>query len=159
MPHDALVLTGAAAPPRGGGIECVRLTLPATNDGIREFLLNLSVLLAPLDLDEDALGNVEIILAELMNNVVEHAYAGRTDGQINIGIDLLGKLLIADVTDRGKAMPEHQVPRKRAAELDVPREDLPEGGFGWYMIHELVESLSYKRTDDMNIVRFSMRTA
>ena len=33
-------------------------------------------------------------------------------------------------------------------------DDLPEGGFGWGLIHDLTQGLSYRRVAEENHVRF-----
>ena len=33
-------------------------------------------------------------------------------------------------------------------------QDMPEGGFGWFMIHTLADSINYERIDDENRFTF-----
>lgn len=153
---DATVLTELTPPPRTGR-RAVSLTFPANTDAVRDVLHELDQALASHQLDEDARGSTEIVLAELLNNVVEHAYGDTSRGQIALSVDIIGKELVATVADRGRPLPNHQIPAKHAADLDVAREDLPEGGYGWFLIHELVEDLQYSRVDTLNLTRFTIR--
>jgi serine/threonine-protein kinase RsbW len=107
--------------------------------------------LAPLKLDVDAAGTVELVLAEALNNVVEHALA-HTGGQTRIVIRLKHDTLGLHVTivDRGVPMPDGMAPRGRAPEVAVEMPDMPEGGFGWFMIHSLAQNVSYARVGGEN---------
>lgn len=92
----------------------------------------------------------ETVVAEVLNNIVEHAYHGRPGGFIAVRLrfDLRG--MRAHFTDRGEPMPGGVLPQGRAADLDVASEDLPEGGFGWFLIHALSEDMDYRREDGVN---------
>ncbi|WP_146585021.1 ATP-binding protein [Puniceibacterium confluentis] len=95
-------------------------------------------------------GLVELVLAESLNNIVEHAYRGRTDGMITVTVTLKDRLLRLAICDQGHPLPGGDLPSGRAAQLDVPRGDLPEGGFGWHLIRSLARQLDYKRTGTVN---------
>lgn len=97
---------------------------------------------------------VEIVLAEVLNNVVEHAYAESGRGVIEIEIERLDDALAFRVTDNGTPMPEGAMPEGRPHDLDVPPDQLPEGGFGWFLIRELTEGLEYRRSANRNDLRF-----
>ncbi len=98
----------------------------------------------------ETLGNVEIALAEAVNNIVEHAYARRTPGQIRLRYDLGNSELRLDLDDDGTPYPDGQLPTGAPADLDVAVPDLPEGGFGWFLIRTLTRDLSYVRKDNRN---------
>ena len=42
---------------------------------------------------------------------------------------------------------------------DTALEDLPEGGFGWHLIHSLTNDLTYLRTGGCNRLRFLLPLA
>lgn len=156
MPPEALTITEPASP-RTPSPRFFRSSIPATGDGVRDALKGLSQELALAKVTQEGCGNAEIVLAELLNNVVEHAYLGCATGKIDLEFEVDRTWLKASVVDLGKPMPGSRMPQKKAANIDVDRQDLPEGGFGWFLIHELVESMSYIRDGNANVVRFSMR--
>lgn len=156
VPPEAMTVTKPKPPPRKSH-RIVRLSVPATGAGVREALARLTEVLSSFDIASDGHGNAEIVLAELLNNIVEHAYLDRGTGSIDLVYEVDRAVLSATVTDFGVPMPGSRMPHKRSANLEVARHELPEGGFGWFLIHELVDSLSYKRHGNRNIVRFSMR--
>ncbi|SIO17021.1 ATP-binding protein [Vannielia litorea] len=134
----------------------LRIVLSSTPLEVRRALEQVLGDLSPLDLNESERGIVELVLAEVLNNVVEHAYDENGSGEIKIAVLQGDRRLFCCVTDRGRPMPGLVVPVGQAAELDVPTNELPEGGFGWLLIRELTRDLRYTRTDNENRLTFSL---
>lgn len=110
--------------------------------------------MAEIPLRPDQLGTVETVLAEVMNNIVEHAYEDRGVGVIEMKITPEPDGLDVFVSDDGIEMPGGILPRGAPAKIDVPFESLPEGGFGWYLIRTLTKDITYARLDDKNTLSF-----
>ncbi|TRW98720.1 ATP-binding protein [Paracoccus sp. M683] len=114
------------------------------------------------DIDEDALGRLELVLAEVMNNVAEHGpWIGETgpDGgtlraapMIHICIVRHAGGLSCAVTDDGISLPDGCL--LPGAIPDAHSVDLPEGGFGWFLIHDLTQELCYYREETRNFLAF-----
>jgi serine/threonine-protein kinase RsbW len=104
--------------------------------------------------DDDTCGTVELVIAEALNNIVEHAYSGQT-GDIEIDVKLENDGLKFTIVDDGLPMPGNSLPPGHRVTLDI-EEDLPEGGFGWYLIRTLTQDLQYSRTQNRNFLRFRM---
>ncbi len=118
---------------------------------MREGIAQTLACLAPLGLGEDEAGTVQLVLAEALNNVVEHALAG-TQGKTLVEIrgSLSDRGLELIIIDEGTQMPKGEAPRTRAPDVDVEMVDLPEGGFGWFMINTLAQEVSYDRVGRFN---------
>ena len=101
-------------------------------------------------------GVVEIVLAEVLNNVVEHAYAAHGRGVVEVEVELTPAALLFRVLDDGRPMPEGDAPAGAAHDLDVVTDDLPEGGFGWFLIRELTDDLRYRRIGNRNELTFQI---
>lgn len=132
-----------------GRVVIVHLSFPATFGGVREALETLMsgpVLASAPQADR---GTAEIVLAEAMNNIVEHAYVG-TSGEITLTLWHSAGEVACRITDRGASMPDERLP---AGELATPT-DLPEGGFGWYLIRSLSRDLRYARYGRLNELTF-----
>ena len=56
------------------------------------------------------------------------------------------------IEDTGRPMPGGETPLGQAANLDVDLEDLPEGGFGWFLIRDLAKDVNYSRADGTNVL-------
>lgn len=95
-------------------------------------------------------GNLQIVLAEALNNVAEHAFDGLEPSEASVAIALRGDHLRVVLRDTGHPLPQRLLqpppPPNLAGETDV----LPEGGFGWALIHQLTSRLEYSRTDREN---------
>lgn len=106
------------------------------------------------EMNESDRGGAEIVLAEVLNNIVEHGYAGGT-GEITVTLRPCPDGVLVVVEDQGKAFPKEELPEGRLPDVD-PTKDLPEGGFGWYLIRTLVRDLSYQRIGTANQVTFCL---
>ena len=106
-------------------------------------------------------GTVELVLAEVLNNIVEHAYAGGT-GPVEVDLWATNTGLSFRVADAGSAMPDGTLPPGQLPDLppfgDGPSElaDLPEGGFGWHLIRSLTRDLTYARHGGRNLLTFAI---
>ena len=118
----------------------------------REVLTLLMQRLAALDIDEDDQANAELILAEALNNVSEHAYRGGS-GPVELVVDISRAGVACLVCDQGQAMPYGRVPDPALPVIDPP-DIMPEGGFGWHIIRCLSTDLHYLRSDGWNRLSF-----
>lgn len=120
---------------------------------VREALDKVFDALGPFALDVEEKGTIELVLAEALNNVVEHAYPepGST-GKIDVSAHMLDNGLAFKIQDRGKAMPDGHAPLGTQADLDVDLSDLPEGGFGWFLIRDLAKDVMYERVGGTNVL-------
>jgi serine/threonine-protein kinase RsbW len=125
----------------------------ATELDAREGIGTVVTRLRTLGLNDDRAGDVEIALAEAVNNVVEHSYPD-TDARGCVGISArwVDDQLTLKIMDGGTPLEGGNMPAGREADLSVALEDLPEGGFGWFLIRQLTESVSYERQQDKNIL-------
>jgi len=105
------------------------------------------------DLRSDLRARTEIVLAEVLNNVVEHAYADGP-GEIILHLRCVQGGVICRIRDFGRAMPGLALPRGAAIGPDPV--ELPEGGFGWHLIRCLTEDLQYCRRDSRNELSFRL---
>jgi serine/threonine-protein kinase RsbW len=135
------------------GQDATRIVIPSDPMAVRQGLKSLfeSLLLRQLDMADR--GKAEIVLAEALNNIVEHAYADGT-GEIELTICLNQRGLTCRIVDHGAPMPQEVLP---AGHLATP-ESLPEGGFGWHLIRTLSEDLRYARVAGQNQLTFRLNT-
>lgn len=106
--------------------------------------------LRSMGLPEARAGDVQIALAEAVNNVVEHAYADAPPGDVSIGYRLDAKQLWISIRDAGLPLPNKNLTAGQPVDLSVPLEDMPEGGFGWFLIRELTSDIQYQRDNGSN---------
>ncbi|WP_207101536.1 ATP-binding protein [Paracoccus shandongensis] len=105
--------------------------------------------------DADAMGRLELVLAEVMNNVAEHAATqGVGSGCMHLCIVMQDNGLSCAITDDGSRLPADCLKPRSLPALDPL--DLPEGGFGWFLIQGLTQSLCYYREGPRNCLAFTV---
>ncbi|MDO9638171.1 MAG: ATP-binding protein [Pseudotabrizicola sp.] len=100
----------------------------------------------------DARDTAQIVLAEALNNIVEHAYA-QSPGEIDLTVDVSPGGLTCRIVDAGMPLPLCALADGPLAQ-PPKAEDLPEGGFGWHLIRSLSEDLDYHREGERNFLTF-----
>ncbi|MGR3376103.1 ATP-binding protein [Salipiger abyssi] len=125
---------------------------------VRGALAHVARALDGLGWDAETRGTVELVLAEALNNIVEHAYGGARDGRIHLRLDATDGRADLVIRDSGSAMPGQRLPAGAPVDPDAGG-DLPEGGFGWYLIRRLASHLSYRRSDGCNRLEIHMLRA
>ena len=127
-------------------IQAVNISVNSGETAVRTALEKLQKALAPLNFAPEELGSIELVMAEALNNIVEHAYPeGSPAGPIRIRATHKSDGLHLTVVDEGLGMPEGKLPLGAPANVDVDFFDLPEGGFGWFLIKDLAKDVEYKR--------------
>lgn len=128
------------------------MVIPSTPLAVRQALGALFDRLISGPMSDDARDTAQIVLAEALNNIVEHAYA-QGPGEIEVTIELCSVGLTCRIMDAGLPMPGGTLPDGKLAPL-APDDDLPEGGFGWHLIRALSEDLNYRREEGRNLLTF-----
>jgi serine/threonine-protein kinase RsbW len=139
--------------PEGGRVLIAQLAFPATFDAVRDALAALMAGPILAEVSEDERGTAELVLAEAMNNIVEHSYADTGCGEITLTLWQSEGEVACRITDRGAAMPDEMLPVGALADHQEAAE-LPEGGFGWFLIRTLSRDLRYARLGTLNELTF-----
>lgn len=142
-----------AGNPRGGP-DAMQVTIPADAESVRAALCALFDSLLLRGLPDDRRGTAELVLAEALNNIVEHAYA-RRQGQIRLSLQLGAADLICRIEDSGRPMPAGDLPQGELRLHDDAGE-VAEGGFGWHLIRALSRDLDYRRVEGRNLLSFRL---
>lgn len=145
-------------PDHDPGTPSLKLVFQADPVSVRQALEGM-LTCPPLScLGGDVRGTAQLVLAEVLNNVAEHAY-GDAGGKVEIRLWLDPDALHCLIVDEGRAMPGGQLPEGRLpGGPRVALDDLPEGGFGWHLIRSLCAELSYVRVDGQNRLAFALTT-
>lgn len=137
-------------------LQGIELQLEATELGVRKAMIQLRQALLGFCLAEDDASRTEIVLAEALNNVAEHAYDRGAPGDASVSVSLSSRTIGIVIRDSGRPVPAHLLQGGCMPALDCGLDDLPEGGFGWPLIRDLTESLLYRRTGGSNELRMEL---
>lgn len=141
-------------------VEDVKVHFIAHDHAVRGALEDLLSGLRPLALSVEEAGTVELVVAEALNNIVEHAYAGATQpGPVDIFCTGKTDGLHIRIVDEGAPMPEGRTPLGEAPAVNVDIMDLPEGGFGWFLIGDLAKDVVYERINHQNVLTLRLAVA
>lgn len=115
----------------------------------------LGVALTDAGIDGDLRSSITLAVSEALNNVTEHAYAGRAPGEVHMTANLSDDRVLVTLYDSGRAMPGDALPPGHLPDSSGARADLPEGGFGWFLLHKLCLDLFYTRQAGRNTLRMT----
>jgi len=148
--------THAAAPvhcPESEESSRLALALPGSDAATRKLMRQLREILLARNLTEDTVHTTELVLAEVLNNIVEHAYASGP-GPIRLTLSHCPGWLGICVRDQGRPLPRELLQGDGTPAPEHHAQDLPEGGFGWHLIRSLTQDLHYQREGEENLLSF-----
>lgn len=127
-----------------------RHLIGATAPAVRGLLLTLEKGAYLSDLPNEARCTALLVLAEALNNVVEHAYAG--------GPGWIGVVPLAGRGGRGWRIIDGGMPAPDFSNLPgVMPDGLAEGGFGWPLIRALTDQARQSRRRGWNVLTLHLR--
>ena len=155
MHHDGPLGHVSVDPPAtaAGGV-LSRTAFRATFNNVRLAIERAMESLAPVNLSPEDLSSIELILAEALNNVVEHAYPPGQPGNVKMVLRHVRSGVMIEIRDTGKPMPEGRTPLGLHPQEKRPEDKLPEGGYGWYLIRQLARDVVYDRENGENFLFF-----
>jgi serine/threonine-protein kinase RsbW len=142
----------------------IRLIVPGEHARVEDLNTSLEAVLTRHGIDAGVRGDVRLIVEELASNAI--AYGGVDGGSIDgngmgqhelsVNIAIAGDLLTLEFRDEGAPFD----PLSAALpDLEADIMDRPIGGLGLYLIRQIAEETHYRRVDDANLLRVSLRIA
>ena len=101
-------------------------------------------------LSDERVGELELILEELLVNIISYAYEEAGTGTIRISASVDGSTVILELRDRGR---EFNPLERETPDLEADIEDRPIGGLGIFLVMELASTVTYARIGDENVLR------
>ena len=99
--------------------------------------------------EDKKIREIELSLAEALNNIIKHAYKGNANNSINVSLDISGKRFEVVLEDFGIPRENIGEPTLNFDPSDI--ESLPEGGMGLFIINHLMDENKYERIGNKNI--------
>jgi serine/threonine-protein kinase RsbW len=127
----------------------LQVGIKSVQDEVTNVVNHISEWLCAHCVAQDPIEELELVLAEALNNVVEHAYLYAEDGEIDILVRLRQDKLDVTITDKGCKF-DGPPPLKDKDVENMGFEELPEGGFGWNLIRTLTDNVEFEHKDKQN---------
>jgi len=105
-------------------------------------------------LDPVAVDDVQLCVAEGINNVIKHSYANEAGHEVIVTVSLRKDLMMIEISNCGSAMDPRLLKIVTAPSTDnLPIEQLPEGGWGLYIIKSKMDEVTYQDDGQTHILR------
>jgi len=139
----------------------IALEIESRLDQVRLIRAAMSGALSHLGVVEADILALELAVTEIVNNAVEHGYAGADDQPIKVRIQLSGSTVQIEVIDHARPFPEKERHRLMG-EVD-PLEDADEEwaprGHGLQIVRQIVDSIALESNETRNILRIRKKVA
>jgi len=113
---------------------------------IGHFGENIALTLRDYDGDRDKLAyDLNLVLTEAVANAIQHANTGDPAKEVHIEISIASQKLIIKVFDSGQGFD--------VKEFVKPSHPLDEHGRGIYLIHTIMDEISYQPTDSGHVLQ------
>ena len=119
----------------------------AVRIGLSKFMLNLETLHTQYNLDD-----IELVLAEVLNNIVEHGGKNAQKKTISMRWSNTDQLCITIIAS-GPCIPSEIITNANMPDPHVGFNNLPEGGFGWALVNAICYKVCTKRRGSFNTLR------
>ncbi len=96
-----------------------------------------------------------LAVEECAANSIEHAYAGRSDGEVDITLALEGDYLCAEICDQGKAFEPKAMPP--VADIRDLAKKGARGGLGLTLVQRIADTVVREREGERNVCRLVKR--
>jgi anti-sigma regulatory factor (Ser/Thr protein kinase) len=93
--------------------------------------------------------NIQLAADEAASNIIEHAYEGVTDGQLDLSCGMKEKGLVIILVDHGSPFDPSEVPMP---DLQADLADRKIGGLGIFLMRKLMDEVHYQSNPDKSNV-------
>ena len=107
-----------------------------------------------LDFDMMTTMQMNLALEEAVVNVMDYAYPAGTKGEVCVEALADGTCLTFIISDSGKPF---DPTAKAEVDTTLSAEERPIGGLGIHLVRQLMDSVSYERVDDRNVLKLSKK--
>lgn len=98
--------------------------------------------------------DVQMAVDEAVTNIMEHAYAGRTDGRISIFCRTDGREFYVEIRDAGKPFDASKV---KTPNTSSPLSKRAIGGLGIFFMRKLMDKVEFTRDTGGNVTRMTKK--
>lgn len=102
-------------------------------------------------ISSEKIREIELSLAEALNNIIKHSYKGNEENKIDINISIDDSKITIALTDYGESRRNIDKPVLEFDPADI--DSLPEGGMGLFIIEQLMDENLYTVDGNKNIFK------
>jgi anti-sigma regulatory factor (Ser/Thr protein kinase) len=129
-----------------------RLTLPAIAGSIAAFSQFVRSGAVAAGVAENEFGKLDLILEEILVNVARYAYSPES-GTVEVAFTPAGPhQLLVEIADFGRVFNPLQAD---PPDLSRGLAERPIGGLGVFLVRSMVDSITYRREGDRNVLSFT----
>lgn len=134
----------------GEAVSSIKLLIGSRLANVRLLGLAVQAFCVYLNFDETQAFQAQLALVEAVTNIIRHAYHGQPGSEVEITVTLYPQHLSFQVVDTGSPLPALN---PKALEFDPSdRSNLPEGGMGLVIMHQIMDRVEYRRVNQSNIL-------
>lgn len=100
--------------------------------------------------------SIELVLAEVLNNIVEHGDIPYNPSDVQLTWELYDNQFCAMIIDPGVAYNPKITSTLNSEDIGSLPNELPEGGFGWSLVVALCSAIKYERFDQRNVLNLKI---
>lgn len=98
---------------------------------------------------EEVLYDVQLAVDEACTNIITHGYADMDPGSVILDLEVDPERLTLSLTDFGHSFEPGRAP---VPDADASIEERELGGFGLFFIHQTMDEVNYRVTEDGNTI-------
>lgn len=133
--------------------ETVELSVPAQPEYVAVVRLTASGIANRMGYSYDDIEDIKVAVSEACTNVVNHAYLDDDNGLINVDFTLFENRVEITIIDKGCSFDYQTVMRSsKPVDMDVPVNQLNEGGLGLFLINTLMDEVVVKDNSGVNVI-------
>lgn len=99
---------------------------------------------------------VNVSVDELLNNTISYGYSDDGRHTIELSARVDDGAVVVEIVDDGQEFEASGVPEP---DTDAALEDRAVGGLGLFIVHQMMDSVEFRREDGRNVVTIAKKTA
>ena len=120
-------------------------------DEIRDFVAETA---RQLGFSDKEIYSIQLAADEAASNIIEHAYAGATDGKFEVECKIEDDTLRIIMRDQGNSFDPSSVPDPKI-HADLSERQI--GGLGMYLMRKLMDDVTYQSSTQGNVLTMAKR--
>lgn len=130
-----------------GNISTYRKTIPASTKNLSEARDFVAEYARKNGFNAQQISDIRLAVDEAITNIIKHAYSGEEDHTIEIELTFKDDRLCVELFDTGATF---SIKTFKQPNIEEKIKQKKRGGMGVYLIHSLMDNVSYGREDDAN---------